>query len=208
MWMAKVCGIDQDIVNAGKVKSHLESVYKYNFKKELSDQANQHRSTYALGHEGGLLLCTWPRGNALSLPFVYNCEIWTGIEYQVASHLMFFGRIDEALQIVKTARKRYDGKKRNPFDEFECGHWYARAMSSYSMIQGLTGVQYDAVTKTLYIDSKIGNDFDSFFSSQSGWGNVGLERGKPYIKMVTGSLDVKRCIISGTDFPVSKIKYD
>ena len=41
--------------------------------------------------EGGLLLCTWPRGGALALPFVYSNEVWTGIEYQVASHLMLHG---------------------------------------------------------------------------------------------------------------------
>ena len=43
------------------------------------------------GDEGGLLLCTWPKGGKLSLPFVYSDEVWTGIEYQVASHLMLMG---------------------------------------------------------------------------------------------------------------------
>lgn len=40
----------------------------------------------------------------------------------------------------QTARLRYDGATRNPFDEYECGHWYARAMSSYVLIEALTGV--------------------------------------------------------------------
>jgi uncharacterized protein YqkB len=207
MWMAKVCGIEDEILNTGKIESHLKSVYKYNFKTDLSDHANQHRATYAMGHEGGLLLCTWPKGGTLSLPFVYSSEVWTGIEYQVASHLMFFGRVDEALEIVRASRKRYDGKVRNPFDEFECGHWYARAMSSYSMIQALTGIRYDAVTKALYIDSMIGDDFDSFFSCQSGWGNIGVEKGKPYVKMAVGFLDIEKCILSGAEYPVTEVTY-
>ena len=46
--------------------------------------------------------------------------------------------------------------------KYECGAWYARAMSSYAMLQALTGIQYDAVDSTLYIDSRIGDDFTSF----------------------------------------------
>jgi len=203
MWIAKVCGIDDQIVDNEKVLSHLMAVYKYNFKTDLSDHVNPQRPTFAMRDDGGLLLCSWPKGGKLSLPFIYSNEVWTGIEYQVASHLMFFGKVKEALDIVRACRERYDGKVRNPFDEYECGHWYARAMASYGMIQGLTGVHYDAVSKTLYIDSQIGNDFISFFSSNSGYGNIGLEDGIPYVKMVSGSLDVKKCFISGEEYPFS-----
>ena len=137
-WMAEVCGIGE-ILDPEKVRSHLLAVHKYNLKKDLSEHANPQRPTYALGNEGGLLLCTWPLGGELSLPFVYSNEVWTGIEYQVASHLMMRGCVDEGLEIVREVRKRYDGRVRNPFNEYECGHWYARAMSSYALIQGITG---------------------------------------------------------------------
>ncbi len=145
-WIGQVCGL-KDIVDSSKIASHLKSVYKYNFRKDLSSHSNPQRPSYALGNEGGLLLCTWPEDDRLSLPFVYSNEVWTGIEYQVASHLMMMGEVDKALEIVRTCRNRYDGRVRNPFDEYECGHWYARAMSSYGMLQGLTGVRYDALTK-------------------------------------------------------------
>jgi hypothetical protein len=117
---------------------------------------------------------------------------------------MFFGRNKEALDIVKACRTRYDGTIRNPFNEYECGHWYARAMASYGMLQGLTGIRYDAVAKTLYIDSQIGDDFDSFFSCHTGYGNVGLESGVPYIKMASGSMDVKKCMVAGEEYPFSE----
>ena len=87
VWIAEVCGL-KNIVDPVKVASHLKSVYKYNFKSDLSDHSNPQRPSYAVGKEGGLLLCTWPKGEMLSLPFVYSNEVWTGIEYQVASHLM------------------------------------------------------------------------------------------------------------------------
>lgn len=195
MWIASVCGLDE-IIDSGKVRSHLISVHKYNLKTNLSDHDNPQRPAYACGDEGGLLLCTWPKGGKLSLPFVYSNEVWTGIEYQVASHLMFKGEVEKGLDIVRECRKRYDGVVRNPFNEYECGHWYARAMSSYGMIQGLTGVRYDAVDQVLYIDSKIG-DFTSFISTETGFGNVGLKNGKPFLKMVFGDMNVKNAVVSG-----------
>ena len=173
-------------------------MYKYNYRSDLKNHANFQRSTYAFGHEGGLVLCTWPKGNALSLPFIYCNEVWTGVEYQVASHLMFMGEVEKGLTIVRTCRKRYDGQIRNPFDEYEYGHWYARAMSSYSLLQGLTGTRYDAVDHTLYIDSRIG-DFTSFLSAETGFGNVGLRNGRPYVTMAYGTLDIRKIMVSGVE---------
>ena len=193
-WIGEVCGL-KDILDPAKVTSHLKSVYKYNFKKNLSDHSNPQRPSYALGNDGGLLLCTWPKGGMLSLPFVYSNEVWTGIEYQAASHLMMMGEVDKGLDIVRTARNRYDGRVRNPFDEYECGHWYARALSSYALLQGLTGIRYDALTQTMYIDSET-DDFTSFISTETGFGNVGLEGGKPFLKVAYGEIIVKDFVIN------------
>jgi hypothetical protein len=190
-----MCGLDEP-VDVEKTKSHLTAVHQYNLKDNLSDHANPQRPSFAMGDEGGLLLCSWPKGGKLSLPFVYSDEVWTGIEYQVASHLMLMGKVKEGLDIVKTCRNRYDGKTRNPFNEYECGHWYARALSSYGLLQGLTGVRYDAVEKTLHIDSKMG-DFTCFISTEKGFGTVSLQSGKPSVKMVLGDLLVEKVLVSG-----------
>ncbi len=197
MWMASVCGLPE-IIDQEKVTSHLAAVYKNNFKSNLIDHANPQRPTYAAGRDGGLLLCTWPKGGRLSLPFIYSNEVWTGIEYQVASHLMFHGEVEKGLDIVRTCRKRYDGRVRNPFNEYECGSWYARAMSSYALLEGLTGVRYDAVDRTLFIDSKIG-DFKSFLSAETGFANVGLKNGKPFLEAVYGTIDIQKVIVSGVE---------
>ena len=196
-WISRVAGLDETL-DPAKVKSHLVAVHKYNLKDNLEDHANPQRPSFAFGDDGGLLLCSWPHGGKLSLPFVYSDEVWTGIEYQVASHLMFNGEVEKGLDIVRACRDRYDGSVRNPFDEYECGHWYARAMSSYGLLQGLTGVRYDAVEKTLYIDSKIG-DFTSFLSTETGFGNVGLKDGKPFMNWAMGDVDVQHIVVSGKE---------
>ena len=190
-WMAEVCGIGE-ILDPAKVKSHLQAVYKYNFNDDLSRHINPYRSTYANANEGGLLLCTWPRGGALTLPFYFSSEVWTGIEYQVASHLMMFGCVEEGMNIVETGRKRYDGSIRNPFNEYECGHWYARAMSSYALLQGMTGIRYDALEKILYIDPKIEGDFTSFLCTATGYGLAGIKNGKAFLDVIDGKIEKKK----------------
>lgn len=193
-WMANVCGLG-DILSRGKVRRSLQAIYRYNFKKDLSDHANPQRPAFALGHEGGLLICTWPRGGRLSLPFPYTNEVFTGSEYHVATHLIMEGMVNKGLEIVRTARDRYDGRIRNPFNEYECGHWYARAMSSYGLLQGLTGVRYDALEKILHIKPALKGDFRSFLCTATGYGTVGLKAGKPFVEVKKGSIDVVRIVM-------------
>jgi uncharacterized protein (DUF608 family) len=189
-WLALVCGVGQ-VIEGKKVASHLRAVHRYNLKHDLSDFANPQRPTYACGDEGGLLLCTWPKGGEVSLPFPYSNEVWTGIEYQVASHLMRLGLVKEGLEIVRTCRDRYDGQVRNPFNEYECGHWYARAMSSYALLFGLSGARYDAVEKVLYLEPAIKGDFKCFFSTAGSYGTVGVRKGKPFYEPKVGTLEIR-----------------
>ncbi|RPH89723.1 MAG: hypothetical protein EHM72_20005, partial [Calditrichaeota bacterium] len=193
-WMAQMCGLGE-IVDPVKVKSHLASVFRYNFKQNLSDHANPQRPTFANGREGGLLLCTWPHGGRPSLPFVYSNEVWTGIEYQVASHLILEGAVEEGLQILRTCRERYDGVIRNPFNEYECGHWYARALSSYGLLQALSGIRYDAVDQVLHLRNS-GDNFSCFFSTETGFGVAGMKNGTPFYTVSYGFIDVKEIALN------------
>lgn len=192
-WLAKECGLG-DILDPEKTKSHLLSVYKYNMRKDLSCHANPQRPGYALWDEGGLLLCSWPYGGKPSIPFVYSDEVWTGIEYQVAAHLASFGYQEEALDIVSTLRARYDGEKRNPYDEYECGHWYARAMASYALLASYTGVRYDAVTKTLYAGK---GDYQVFLAAADGYGLVSCKNGEVKLDVVSGEIAVEQIVMVG-----------
>ncbi|RED65524.1 GH116 family glycosyl hydrolase [Cohnella lupini] len=189
-WIAEMCGLG-DILDRNKVRSHLLSVYKYNLKRDLSDHVNPQRPGFAIGEEGGLLLCTWPRGGQLALPFVYSNEVWTGVEYQVASHLLSLGCVEEGLDIVRICRDRYDGRTRNPFDEYECGHWYARAMASYGLIQGWSGIRYDAVDRTLHVAPNNSGDFSSFLCTSSGYGIAGVRDGIPFVDVKAGDIEIE-----------------
>ena len=190
-WLAAVCGLGE-VLDAEKVRAHLRSVHRYNFRGDLSEHANCQRSGYALGSDGGLLLCSWPRGGKPALPFPYSDEVWTGIEYQAAGHMILAGLVAEGLEVVRAARRRYDGYVRDPFDEYECGHWYARALSSYGLLQALAGVRYDAVDKTLHVAPAIEGDFRAFLCTAGGYGTVGVRDGQPFCDVRCGSIEVAK----------------
>ena len=174
-WMAHVTGLGH-VLPEEHVKSAIHAVYRHNFKENLEDHANPQR-IYALGDEGGLLLCSWPRGSRPLLPFVYSDEVWTGIEYQVAAHLIYEGYVDEGVRIVRAVRNRYDGQRRNPWDEVECGNHYARALASWSLLLALSGFHYSAPEKRMGFAPKSEEGrFVSFWSAEPGFGLYEQER--------------------------------
>ncbi|MDR2569181.1 MAG: hypothetical protein LBD23_02640 [Oscillospiraceae bacterium] len=158
------------VLDESNVKSAVHSIYKYNFITDFSDHVNVQRM-YALNDEQGLLLCSWPNGGRPEIPFVYSDEVWTGIEYQVAAHLIYEGFVDEGLKIVEACRTRHDGLKRSPWNEVECGHHYARSLASYAVLLALSGFKCDAVNKTLTFNPAVNTDnFKTFFCCADGWG--------------------------------------
>ena len=203
-WMACMYGIPTS-QNRNHIKKNLKSIFQYNFKADLWEHANPQRPGYALGHEPGLLLCTWPKGGKPSLPFVYSDEVWTGIEYQVASHLIAEGFLNEGLTIVQAARTRYNGKVRNPWNEYECGNYYARAMSSYALLSALSGFRYSAPERTLTFGPKTQTrPFRCFFSTATGYGVITLLRQTLEVDMTQGQLKLNKVIIQlkGNEFEI------
>jgi uncharacterized protein (DUF608 family) len=190
-WLALLCGVNS-LQNQQHIQRHLAAIYQNNFKTSLWEHANTQRPGYAIGDEPGLLLCTWPRGGKPTLPFVYSDEVWTGIEYQVASHLIAEGMVKEGLDIVRAARSRYDGLKRNPWNEYECGNYYARAMSSYALLITLSGFRYSAATRSLHFAPKLepADGFRCFFSTASGWGTLTLRQDSLEVRLVEGELAI------------------
>ena len=195
-WLTALSGLASPL-SSENIRQHLKAVYQHNFKTSLWEHANVQRPGYAIGDEPGLLLCTWPRGGKPTLPFVYSDEVWTGIEYQVASHLIWEGLIQEGLNIVRAARSRYDGWKRNPWNEYECGNYYARAMASYALLITLSGFHYSAANHSLSIAPRLTDEpFQFFFSTASGWGSVKFREGKLEIELLEGSLQVDRLSVT------------
>lgn len=89
---------------------------------------------YAFPEEPALKMAWYPEGRMPKKPFPYYGENMTGFEYVVAANLVQRRRLAEAEKVVRDVRSRYDGRKRNPFDEAECGHHYVRALVAWSVL--------------------------------------------------------------------------
>jgi uncharacterized protein (DUF608 family) len=152
------------------LKSAARAIFKHNFRTG-EERGSCLQRLYVADDESGLVLCSWPQGGMPRLPFVYADEVWTGVEYQAATLMVYEGLLDEALAIVETVRARQDGYRRNPWNEMECGFHYARSLASWGLLTALSGARYDAATDTESFDPRINqDDFRCFFSNGKHWG--------------------------------------
>jgi uncharacterized protein (DUF608 family) len=155
-YVSHVCGLGY-LVDPGNLATTLKSIMKYNHRENLSDHFNCFRS-YALGDEAALLMASYPYTRPRN-PFPYFTEVMTGFEYAAAVGMLYEGLEEEGLKCISNIRDRYDGKKRSPFDEAECGHHYGRAMAAWSAALALTGFQYSAVDRSMSFDATEGKYF-------------------------------------------------
>lgn len=183
-YLAHVCGLGY-LVKKENVAKTLQSIMKYNYKSNLSDHFNCFRS-YALGDEAALLMASYPKTRPVN-PFPYFTEVMTGFEYTAAIGMLQEGQIDNGLKCITNIRDRYDGKKRSPFDEAECGHHYGRAMASWSAVLSLTGFQYSGVTKEIEFGGITGK---YFWSNGYAYGTVDLEN-------IDGDRKMKLTVLNG-----------
>ena len=168
-WLSHVAGVGH-VLDPKRVRKAMQSVFKYNWRETMRDVPNMQR-VYAMNDEGGLAICTWPKGGRPELPTVYGDEAWTGIEYQVAAGLIYEGEVEAGLRIVEGVRARHDGIRRNPWNEFECGNHYARAMSSWSLVPALSGFQYSGSAQSMAFAPRVnGANFRCAWTTGSGWG--------------------------------------
>lgn len=191
---ARVLGLG-DILPREHIHTAIKTIFDRNFLRDFHEHVNAQR-TFVLNDEQGLLLCSWLPGEPRPrLPFIYSDEVWTGIEYHVAALLLYEGYIDEALTMVEAVNDRHDGIRRNPWNEVECGHHYARSMSSWLVKLALTGFYSDVATGIMRfdpLDAAFGEDgtFKTFWSNGVAWGTLTQRPdGDPQIEVLGGSLD-------------------
>ena len=152
------------------VRAAIHAVFRHNWRTSFVNHHNAQR-TYALNEEHGLILCSWPAGGRPRLPFPYADEVWTGIEYHVATHLIYEGALAEARTIVQGVRARHDGVRRNPWDEVECGHHYMRSLASYGLLVAWSGVVADLPHGTIrFAPWAAGARFQCLFACDAAWG--------------------------------------
>lgn len=162
-----------------RVRIAMQSVMKYNFREKFAGFKQTPRP-YVMDDDGGLLMCTWPKGERPKSFTEYSDEVWTGIEYAAAGEMIFEGLIDPARKIVIQTRERYNGRRRdglnsgpggNPFNDLECGKFYARAMSSWGLLIAAQGLVLDGPAGILgFKPNWQPENHRSFFTAPKGWG--------------------------------------
>ncbi|QUH30377.1 GH116 family glycosyl-hydrolase [Vallitalea guaymasensis] len=202
-WHSNIIGLGE-IFDPKNTKKTLHSLYKYNFKPTMVNFYNPCR-VYCLDKEGGIVICDWPDDKYKPIvPVPYAEETMNGFEYQVATHMIQEGMISEGLEIVKAVRDRYDGYKRNPWNEFECGSNYARSMASYGLLLALSGFEFDMVNQAIGFNPVINQDnFKCFWAIGNAWGTFTSNNETVQLTVLYGKLEIKTLQLS---FIKDKIK--
>lgn len=195
-FLAHVCGLGY-LTKPANVKKTLKSIMKYNFQPNLSAHFNFMR-TYTLGDEAAILMSTYPLGRRPKKPFSYATEVMTGFEYTAAVGMLYEGLDVEGLRAIAAVRDRYDGLRRSPFDEAECGHHYGRAMAAWAAVLCLTGFQYSGVTGTMTFDPIEGSHF---WSNGYAFGTCEIEETdeghEVKLTVLEGKLKLEKLVLSG-----------
>ncbi|MCF7940618.1 MAG: hypothetical protein K9M84_03330 [Spirochaetia bacterium] len=189
-WHADIYGLGS-IFEEEKCKTALRSIYKYNFREHMRDSYNPCR-IYCLNDEAGIVICSWPEGvERPAIPVPYSQETMHGFEYAAADLMIRRGLYEEGLSIVSGIRDRYDGYKRNPWNEIECGSNYARSMASYALLLTFSGFSYDARTHHISFDPIPSGDCSFLWSFSTGWGGVSRIEEDWTITVTGGGLKLK-----------------
>ena len=200
-YLADVGGMGP-LVSPDHIHAALHSMYRYNLKHNLEDHENVAR-TYALNDEAALVICDYGKAERPRIPFPYYSEAWTGLEYAVAALMISWGMVAQGIELVRNTRLRYDGEKRNPWDEAECGHHYARAMSSWSTFVALSGFLYDGASASVSAVPPLPHDnFECFWSTGTGWGTFSFRHNAGAtqftIDVLHGKLRCRSCEIAAS----------
>ena len=195
---ADVAGLGP-LVDPAHCRTTLETIYRYNYKRSLMRHDTVQR-TFALNDEAALVVCDYAKGKRPDVPFPYYAEVFTGLEYTAASNMIYAGIVSEGVECVGNVRARYDGERRNPWDEAECGHHYARAMSAWTIVLALSGFRYHGPDRRVVARPRLPlAGFTCFWSSGTGWGTFAFETAAPTfrLRVIEGTLMVASLDLAG-----------
>jgi non-lysosomal glucosylceramidase len=199
-YLADIAGLGP-LVSPEHVRTALESIYRYNYKRSLVDHDTVQR-TYALNNEAAVVVCDYGKAPRPHIPFPYYAEAWTGLEHSTAALMFYSGMIPQGIEYVENLRARFDGVKRNPWDEAECGHHYARAMSSWSSVVALSGFHYEGDRAHVMALPRLPHEnFHCFWATGTAWGTFTLKRTQSggvgfTIQTLAGTLPCQSCTLA------------
>lgn len=188
-WHANLCGLGE-LFDKKQRTTALRSIFRHNYKRSFADFVNPCR-LYSLYDEKGVVICDWPDGvRKPVVPAPYSEETMYGFEYAVASHMIQEGLVDEGVEIATEVRKKFDGEKRNPWNEFECGSNYARSMASYALLNAMSGFEYDMTKGMIGFSPAVKGKFRTFWSLDGAWGTAEISPKALTITVLYGSLSL------------------
>jgi len=200
---------------AEHVRSALASLLKYNFRADFHGIPQRPRK-FVDENDAGMQMIQWPKGPRPTPTILYGDEVMTGFEYAAAGAMIQFGMLREGLMVALAVSDRYDGRLRtgltdaataswgysgNPFGDDECGKFYARAMSVWSLLLACQGFMYDGPAGVIgFRPVWKPENHASFFSAAEGWGlftqrrRGGMQDAK--IEVRYGQLRVREIVLS------------
>ena len=185
-WHANICGIGE-VFDRAQTRSALAAIFRHNYKQSFREHFNPAR-LYALDDEAGTIICSYPRALPV-VPLTYAQESMHGFEYQAAGHMLQEGMLEEGLAMVQAVRDRYDGTRRNPWNEIECGSNYARSMAAFALLLAYSGFEFDALRGHVGFSPKVADaPYTAFWSLGSGWGTCTLDAGEIRLQVEAGEL--------------------
>ena len=205
-----------------KLEKATKSMLKYNFKSTLINHDQGHR-TFALPQEAGVVVTTWPKENRTKYASGYSGEVWTTFEYTLGSLLMKYGTMQDALTVLRSGFDRYNGVLKtkyqgdwgnfgfsgNPFGDDECGQFYSRALSMWSVLLSSQGFHFDSWANEIVFHPKWKpENHQSFFSTSQGWGVFSQminEKQTDILKLKYGKLTLQTVTLN-TEKQVKKVK--
>ena len=197
-YAAHVCDLGY-VLEPEQVRRTLRSILRYNYRTEFHSHFNHLRS-FALGDEQALIYASYPRGGEPSWSLRRKSEIWNGSEYTAAVGMLYAGQVEDGLRVIEAIRSRYDGRKRNPFAEIECGEHYVRSMAAWSALLALTGFAYSRLTGTLAFNAAP-RRVDWVWSNGTAWGRC---RQTPFagaaeatVTVGGGELELRELVLRG-----------
>src|SRR5262249_23701264 len=125
-----------------------------------------------------------------AVPVPYAQETMHGMEYAFAQMLMQYGMPAEGVRVTAGVRDRYEGARRNPWNEIECGSNYARSMAGWGAGASLSGFTLEAAGGHIGFDPKVQSQgqFRSFWSGCNAYGAVAIGPGKLTLSVDGGEL--------------------
>jgi hypothetical protein len=198
---------------ADRVRSAMKSLLKYNFRTNFRGVEQLPRK-FVGDDDAGMQMITWPRKDRPNNHMTYADEAMTGFEYAAAATMVQYGMLKEGFLVTRAIYDRYDGRLRtgltntnwaswgysgNPFGDDECGKFYARAMSVWSILLASQGFIYDGPAGAIgFKPIWQPDDHASFFTAAEGWGLFTQKRTREaqreQIEVKFGTLKVKELL--------------